>query len=308
MELSELLYKINSGKGKKAVVILGSGFHSQAFKCEKNVLTDWETLLKKIYPKACITHNYTLDFESIVIAKTKGQESRAKYSSLIEKELLRDVANEILSVEIDRVKPLYPLEIFNSKYVSDVISLNFDTVPERLLSGESKLKCHYAPLTSKSKLTEDERNTLLYHEVKGIKFWHPHGTVEKPGSILLGMRRYGQRIRIAERLRKHYKRKSKDGVLEIDGCNWYDLLITRPIIICGASLSPSEWDVWTALVNRRRNYARNYKREQPIYIMTDNPGIYEARNPDNVNYFIPILSKQESFAAQWNKITKLLSK
>jgi len=270
-------------------------------------LADWSKLLLAVEPRLALTENYILDFETIVRMKTRNQGTRVKYASQIEKDVLKDVAEKILSVKIDRTKQFYPLEIFNSNYVSDVISLNFDTVPERLLSVNSKLKCHYAPFSSKEKLKEDERNALLYHQVEGIKFWHPHGTVEKPSSILLGMRRYGQRIKMVERLRKQYKRKSKDGLLDMEGSNWYDLLTTRPIIICGASLSNAEWDIWTALVNRSRNYARYPKREQPIYIMTDNPGLYEKRSKDSVNYFIPLTSKKESFAAQWNKLEKLFS-
>lgn len=308
MTINKVIQQIQARHDKKLILVLGSGFHAQAFKSETNVLSDWSKLLLAVSPHVELTENYILDFETIVRIKTRNQRPREKNASQIEKDVLKDVAEKILSVKIDRTKQFYPLDIFNSSYVSDVISLNFDTVPERLLTGKSKLKCQYAPFTSKDKLTEDERNALLYHQVEGIRFWHPHGTVEKPSSILLGMRRYGQRIKMVERLRKHYKSKSKDGSLEIQVSNWYDLLTTRPIIICGASLSHAEWDIWTALVNRSRNYARYPKNQQPIYIMTDNPGMYEARNPDNVNYFIPITSKQESFAAQWSKLEELFSK
>jgi hypothetical protein len=307
MTINHVIQQIQARNDKKLILILGSGFHTQAFNSETNVLSDWSKLLLSVCPHAELTENYILDFETIVRIKTRNQCTRVKYATQIERDLLKDVAEKILSVKIDRTKQFYPLDIFNSNYVSDVISLNFDTVPERLLSGNSKLKCHYAPFTSKEKLKEDERNALLYHQVEGIKFWHPHGTVEKPSSILLGMRRYGQRIKMVERLRKNYKSKSKDGSLEIEGSNWYDLLTTRPIIICGASLSNAEWDIWTALVNRSRNYARYPKREQPIYIMTDEPGLYEKRTKDSVNYFIPLTSKKESFTTQWNKLEKLFS-
>ncbi len=308
MNFTNLLASILKNKNPKFVVIIGSGFHSQAFDNEKTVLTNWETLLKRVYPKVYLTHDYTIDFETIVRSKTVNQRPRKKYASLIEKEILKKVAEEILKEKYEKNIENYPMKIFNAKYVSDVISLNFDTVPERVLSKKKKFKCLYPQFNSEKELNELERNALLYHKVEGIRFWHPHGTVEKPSSILLGMRRYGQRIQMIERLRKQYKSKSKDGSLEIEESNWYDLLTTRPIIICGASLSNAEWDIWTALVNRSRNYARYPKNQQPIYIMTDNPGMYEARNPDNVNYFIPITSKKESFAAQWKKLEELFSK
>ena len=308
MELEKLIQKISSGRNQKITLLIGSGFHSHAFGNDINALNSWERLLQEVAPKIKFTGDYILDFENIVVHKTRIQRTREKNASQIEKDILNAVAEKILRVKVDNTKNFYPLEIFNSSYVSDVISLNFDTIPERLICGNSAILTEYAPFKSKEKLNLDERNALLYHQVEDMRFWLPHGSVEMPESIMIGTRRYGQRIQMIERLRKQYKSKSKDGSLEIEGSNWYDLLTTRPIIICGASLSNAEWDIWTALVNRSRNYARYPKNQQPIYIMTDNPGMYEARNPDNVNYFIPITSKKESFAAQWKKLEELFSK
>lgn len=301
---------INSAKKnphKKAIIILGSGFHAQAFKTETNAICSWTQMLESLDPKVELNDNYILDFENIVRRKSVRQ--KEKSASQIEKELINKVADIIEGIEISKINHNYPLGIFNPEFVSDVISLNFDTIPERLLSGKANLKPHYYEWKTKEKLSEEERNALLYHEAAGLRFWHPHGSVEKPSSIQLGLRKYGLRVQVVEKLRKHYKSKSRDGKNEhITNPNWYDLLTTRPIIICGASLSHAEWDIWTALVNRSRNYARYPKHQQPIYIMTDNPGMYEARNPDNVNYFIPITSKKESFSAQWSKLEELFSK
>ena len=307
MQLSDRTLTAISNSKKKAIIILGSGIHSQAFETRNNSLSNWSIMLKNLDPNYDLSDNYLLDFENII--RRKAIKKKTKNASQIESELLKQIAQIIAAIDVNPLKDKYPLDIFNSAYVSDVISLNFDTIPERLLSGKTSLKPQYHEWKTKEKLSEEERNALLYHEAGGIRFWHPHGSVEKPSSIQLGLRKYGLRVQVVEKLRKHYKSKSRDGKNEhITNPNWYDLLTTRPIIICGASLSHAEWDIWTALVNRSRNYARYPKHQQPIYIMTDNPGMYEARNKDNVNYFIPITSKKESFAAQWKKLEQLFSK
>lgn len=307
MNITKLIDNIDIKETGKLLIIIGSGIHSQALSNDSNPLTSWHGLLKSIDPINSYIENYILDFENLIRRRTSRQ--KVKSASEIEKDLLNEVAGMLQKLSIKAVEYDYPTGIFNPKYVSDVISLNFDTIPERLLSGKSNLKPQYYKWTTKEKLSAEERNTLLYHEAGGIRFWHPHGSVEKPSSIQLGLRKYGLHVQVVEKLRKHYKSKSRDGKNEhITNPNWYDLLTTRPIIICGASLSHAEWDIWTALVNRSRNYARYPKHQQPIYIMTDNPGLYEARNPDNVNYFIPLTSKEESFSGQWRKLEELFSK
>ena len=57
------------------VIVLGSGVHAQAYSAEKNVLNDWDELLKSIDSKFQPSGNYPLDFESILSRKCLNKPS-----------------------------------------------------------------------------------------------------------------------------------------------------------------------------------------------------------------------------------------
>lgn len=291
---------------KKFVLVIGSGIHKQAFGAKKNILSDWETLLKSVSKKVSLSQNYILDFESIVVAETRKQKSNS--ASKIELIQLKALSRKIINFKVNKYKSNYPLRIFNSNCISDVINLNFDIVVEHFLSNDKIIRGRY----SDHYMDDNEKKkspllSSLYYEVNGIKYWHPHGSVLKPDSILLGLRKYSKNAKEVEQLRKRYKSKTNLSKKHSTGnLNWFDALIQRPIIICGASLSDSEWDIWLAIVNRFRNYARYYEKEQPIFIMTDG----KILNRNCVNNFIkkfsPISFNTCSYEQEWQLLEELL--
>lgn len=104
MELIKLIQKIEAGNSQKIVILLGSGFHSNAFGHDRNVLNSWERLLQEVAPKIKLTGDYVLDFETIVVQKTRNQRSKEKFASQVEKVILYEVAEKILKVKVDRTK------------------------------------------------------------------------------------------------------------------------------------------------------------------------------------------------------------
>ena len=60
-----------------------------------------------------------------------------------------------------------------------------------------------------------------------------------------------------ESARKTYKKREKIGKDE-EFETWLDpILSKRQLLVLGASLDPSEWDLWFALLCRWRNFARH---------------------------------------------------
>ena len=186
----------------KFVILLGSGFHKQAFKNRSdinNCMTSWCCLLKNIAPKAELSNNYLLDFEKIVLNKTNSQDEKASYK--IESEILNDVVRDIKILQSEILKSNeinYPLDIFNRNLLSDVISLNFDLIPELLLKNKRKTKVQ--------NLSEHKNKKSIIHStrhrvINGINFWHPHGDIDKYESLILGTRKYGLHINKIEMLR-----------------------------------------------------------------------------------------------------------
>ena len=293
----------------KFVIVLGSGFHKHSFGHKSdfnNCLTSWCCLLKEIAPKAELTSNYLLDFERIILNKTNNQDSEAAHE--IEKELLKNVVSKIETFQNNTLGQndiIYPLSIFNNEYVSDVISLNFDIIPELLINHNK--------ITKVQNLYKQKNKKTIIHStrhrvVKGINFWHPHGDIKKFDSLILGARKYGLHINKIEKLRERSKQQKKPDNYQK---SWYDLLTRNPIIILGADISDMEWDIWNAIVNRERNFGKKENSEKykfPIFQMRTLSSENQTITKSNEIWFKPLFEENLSFEEQWNKLETLLRK
>jgi hypothetical protein len=291
---------LSSNGENRFVIILGSGIHRQASD-DKNILSDWHSLLRSVNKKAKITNDYVLDFENIICKHADLKKDKPALE--VENELIKKIAGKLKSIDISKWETNYPLGIFNNHFVSDVINLNFDTKIEELITGKKNLQNKYSDYYDKNK---KPLNSTLFHDVNSIRFWHPHGSVTKPDTILLGLRKYAHNSQEVEILRKRYKAKTREREkVNVQKTNWYDVLTMNPVIICGASMSTAEWDLWLAIVNRMRNYARNKQNLQPIFIMTGGHKIGECTAKGGEHFFSPITEKNLSFSEEWKHIEKL---
>ncbi len=290
----------------KFTIILGSGFHLQA-KQKDSILSSWEMLLQKLSPDCKLTKEYHLDFEKIIESKKIPCEDSNKTE-----ERLLECVKKLLQTEQERVlencASCYPVEIFNPKYVSDVISLNFDEIPEILLKRHKKIKDiknindssfskqaaekstinknSYGYLTTKHKSVE-------FNNGDKIRFWYPHGNIDKDSKIILGLHRYSQMLEASNRMRNHHMQHKR--LDKIDN-TWYFRIIDNPVLILGAGLSPTEWDIWYALVSRNR---ANDKKH-PIFQMRE----CECKNDAQHQWFEPLFTGMK-FDEQWKKLEKL---
>lgn len=303
----ELYFNELKEKEVKFVIILGSGIHKQAFRNNSNInncLTSWYCLLKEISPKAEMSNNYLLDFERIILDNTNSQDEKAAFK--IEKEILKEVVNKINNYQIETLKNsnlIYPLHIFKSDYVSDVVSLNFDLIPELLLNNNQKTKVQ--------NLSVHKNNKSIIHStrhrvVNGINFWHPHGDIDKYASLILGTRKYGLHINKIEKLRERSKQQKKPDNYQK---SWYEVLTHNPVIILGADISNMEWDIWNAIVNRERNFGKKENSEKykfPIFQMRTSSSENQTKAKSNEIWFKPLFEENLSFEEQWNKLETLL--
>lgn len=281
------------------VLIIGSGYHKQAFCCEKNPLTDWSELLKTLNSKKQLSHNYPLDFESIMHDKYLMNPSKQR--NKIEGEALKEICSNIREFKWLKKEQDYPSLFFNSPYVSDVINLNFDLVAENIFSNGKIPKAQFSKNTSKKII-----NTLHY-KFDNVTFWHPHGSTDNAKSILLSLRKYFLYTNDVEHLRKNFMKRIRDSKKDIvKPNNWFELLASRPVIICGASISYAEWDIWLALVTRYRMRENQSTKLNPIFMMFDNNDKRKKIKECNVNHFYPVTNKNLCFTEQWKIIEKVL--
>jgi hypothetical protein len=302
--------KIKTGK-EKITIVLGSCFHNCNDETQ-SILNNWELLLKYLDDQITLSENYMLDFEKIILSHKSTKQANA-----VEKDLLKCIAQKIITEQSklsEKDLNNYHYQIFNPKYVSDIIVLNFDSVVEvlciRFLNCKvSGLK--HVPIDKKKSKNSKIHQTTRYREIifpdsKIIRLWYPHGYISKPTAIILGARNYANHIANIERLRKHSKAEERKNNKQI---TWYHQLTHQTVLILGASISAAEWDLWSAFVNRERNFSKKEfkKVRKPVFQMRINDsGCNNLKT--NKNWFTALYSEDIPFADQWVKLSKLLEK
>ncbi len=290
----------------KFTIILGSGFHRQALG-GNSILSSWDKLLKDQDSELKLTGFYPLDFEQLIVRKTRSQKvgkSPEKAAYEIENRISEEICFDLKCAQEKALKfskKCYPNGIFNPKKVSDVISLNFDTTAEILCCKKAKKKVS----NLKQSLFESEKNEnfkipyylVQFSKFENIRFWYPHGSVHDKDNITLGTREYVKRLQTIERLRNHSKSNKDD-----EPKSWYDQIVHKPVLILGAEMSKDEWDIWFALVNRERNFAKNKNQQYkfPIFQMRE----CECKNDAQHEWFQPLFTGM-SFEKQWEKLEEL---
>lgn len=311
MNFEEYFFKeINKGK-EKITIVLGSRFHN----CNNqtnSILNNWELLLKSLDENVNLSDNYLLDFEKIILSKKS-----TKQANEVEKDLLKRIAKKIYSEQnkiSEKELNSYYYQIFNPKYVSDIIVLNFDNLVEILC--RKFLNCKISSVkyisidakkTAKSKIHQTTRYyELIFPDSQKIRLWYPHGSISKPTEMVLGARNYASHIANIESLRRH----SKAAVRKNDKLvTWYHQLTHQTVLILGASISNSEWDMWSAFVSRERNFLKkDFQRfRKPVFQMRFNDYKCNVQKA-NSNWFEPLYTEDIPFSEQWTKLSKLLEK
>jgi hypothetical protein len=293
----------------KFTIILGSGFHRQALGAN-SILSNWEKLLKEQDSELTLTGFYPLDFEQLIIRRTgnqKDEESRQKAAGEMEKRISEEICFDLQCAQEKALKfnkHSYPTGIFNPKKVSDVVSLNFDTTAEMLCFKLAKQKSS-EPKFSEFKSEKNEELKIPYREVEfkkeqKIRFWYPHGSVHDKDTITLGTREYAKRFNTIERLRNHSKSEKEN-----EPISWYHQITHNPVLILGAHMSRDEWDIWFALVNRERNFAKkdNQQYKYPIFQMRECECNHDYRH----EWFEPLFTGL-NFEEQWEELGERLGK
>jgi hypothetical protein len=310
MKTNEKFTELLNTPGVKFTIILGSGFHRNAIGGE-SILSNWEKLLLKLSPEARLTKQYHLDFEKIIQSKKitceDSYETEVRLITCVQK-LIKEEQERVL-IECENC---YPIDIFNPQKVSDVISLNFDEVAELLLDKKEKSNLGgyiNDSSFSKSKTSEKcitknsysylctRRREVAFDNNKSISFWHPHGSLannNKDEKLVLGVHRYSMMLETVIRIRNHHMEAKRNK--SIDN-TWYYRLLENPVLILGAGMSPTEWDMWFALTSRER---ANGEKPQ-IFQMRE----CECKKDAQHEWFEPLFTGM-SFEQQWEKLEKLL--
>lgn len=264
-KLSELL---KNKKSSDFALIIGAGIHAMAQNASNSPdnyedlqkLKAWRHFLESTleiplcFQGPCCP---TLIFEMHCLNQANDRtwdNAAAKKRELL---ALKQVSKNVQKIEEYALKSPEAYEklckLCRSKHVSDIISLNIDLVCERVL--EKKLQ---KPI--------GQQNIVRHRLVCEKRIWHPHGDRELAKEMAFGIRRYSNELQIIEETRSKFKARERRNKFDksVEPLTWTDLFFNKHLIFIGTSLSESEWDIWFALINRFRNFARKEnKSHQP---------------------------------------------
>jgi hypothetical protein len=282
---------------ERYTLVIGSGIHHQFLpknRVEYASIRSWDALLASM--NIFGYNSPLLGFEK-KICENAGEKGLASKDS--EKELLNALSSKINSIQekiLDEKNLQYPLDIFNPDKVGNVVVLNFDLVVEKLLARSLNLKS--------IRVKKTESGNIRYREIKGIKFWHPHGDIECPSEIQFGLRKYGYNIHGIEFLRGEYKKAEKRANYKKGSgeTTWLSALIEDPLIFVGTGMGMDEWTLWYALATRLRNHARNGSMG-PVYTLNKSDAYCTMHS------FLQVKSISEShdYDIAWSELVKFLT-
>jgi hypothetical protein len=201
-------------------------------------------------------------------------------------------SNNINELEIktrisELISNIRPNEIHNELLnlnLHDYITTNYDySIQKILLDGKSTSILKNTGYVKESRYSIFRHNTIF-----NKNFWHIHGEVNVPNSIMLGFEHYGGQL---QKLRNYTVTGTKYTKLKNNGValqkrllenkfysdSWVELLFKEEIHIIGLKLDYEETDLWWLLTNRARFQLKksNNCHNKIIYYC---PEIYENKH------------------------------
>ena len=198
-----------------------------------------------------------------------------------------------------------------------MISLNFDIIAEKICfpgSIKSTLlnSSSFALRNTKGKLSDSFMTQVTSFQEfvnssnHSIRFWHPHGSINNPKHIVLGVAKYSKLVASTLKIRNHYKANenlTKDAKEQKD-ITWFSQIYNNPVLILGASMSEMEWAMWTAFVHKNRNFAKPNNKEfsSSIFQMMSPK---DSKDKSKHKWFEPLFIDME-FDEQWKELETTL--
>lgn len=292
LSLSEHLTQYREGKQFPLTLLAGAGIHNLHDASDKNKeqaknnLSSWDNLLASLGGRSLPEMSQTMCWELLALEyrynSSLGKPANER-EKMLRKELQRIVfdSEEKLCNHIPANGQLSQLvKLLSSPCITDIISLNVDLYLERLINGFGKA----LPKPKTTKPNSLHRHRIINRSKKtSIRIWHPHGDRTNVESLSFGLWRYELILRQLSEARQKFKQmelkhghsKYRDIVCKQPN-NWFECILSRPLLIVGTSLNSAEWDIWYALLSRWRNFAKNSNQEYepPIWFLTTVKDLY----------------------------------
>lgn len=271
---------IDGGTSSGLCVVLGSGIHKLLSEPHSGklyeaveMLSSWEGLLSHISTNYRPGVFAPLEWERLLIESEQRIDKMDFAAHDMENYKLNNLSKTIESAESlilsdkqnqEKYTPL--IKILNSKFVTDVISLNFDLLSEKLFLNDGVNKV-VRPL-SKSVNKLNHHRILKNTAGNVVRFWHPHGDYTYPKQMVLGSWRYGQLLVSMNQARLEMKKNDKEDYenfkirVQNNPQNWLEIMLYKPLLFIGTSIDLSDLTMWNALILRQRNFFKFDNRQK----------------------------------------------
>lgn len=111
-----------------------------------------------------------------------------------------------------------------------------------------------------------------------------------------------------EKMRVEYKVNERKPSKEKNQITWFNQFMNKPVLILGAEISVHETDLWLALINRERNFAKkiNIGHKNPVFKMQDESK--KDYRPSDIDILCQKLTnKKVPFSNQWDILIDLMN-
>lgn len=302
------------GKNQKAIVpriiVVGTGFHRQVLGDDDSPLSSWSKLLKCIREdyktdiKCALANDPVMLWEEMVLELANRHKNQKKPTQAFKAELM--LKREVCDLLKCHSSKSSNIEIFKRNIICDkffnrsthLVSLNFDKlIYNHVKTKNISLKNGGVIQEAKNKGIRNKDAKLLYDRTKCLKddqdstVWYPHGHVDRPESLVMGMRDYGflpPSYFYAFKQFKRWERKisgdshglekyqkllqalaSFDENTEASGItdpadHWVTRFMLYPLTFIGVGLSQVEIGMRWLLVQRARNFRNVPDDQKPV--------------------------------------------
>lgn len=291
-------FKANDDSGQSTVLVLGAGLHRQLAGSTADqdsspwaAFCSWTSLLDSLAQEHSFSGEKHVDqsamFESLLVERA-AQANEAAHAA--EQWLLAKVSKRLGTHPATPDERRRLGQVLAKTDYQDLIVLNLDKLVEDALQDADFI------ITPCKNINNGRHVARLTHHFaacrkqdgRSLRIWHSHGHCDDTASMQLGLRTYGVSIQPLVKAFKHFKQAERwwlDGrhwtaslarewqrTRRSNPQTWFDLFMTSDLVFAGVGLDRAETDIWWALHQRQRNFARvaPEERRKTLYITAQN--------------------------------------
>ncbi|MEL7145101.1 MAG: SIR2 family protein [Bacteroidota bacterium] len=263
----------------KPILLVGNGINN----ISNNV--SWSQLLKDIIDDLGVSvDKNTINSKPFPLLYEEIYIKSVQQGDMKEYELKKTISDKVGIIVANEIH-----ERITSGIFSDILTTNYELTLEDCISDGSKLP----NLGIKREL---KFSVFRHSNVNDINFWHIHGDMGRPASILLGYEHYSGQLQMMREYVMHGHEKDhrfnpldkRIGQDDYELLSWIDHFFTGRIHIVGLTLNFIETDLWWLITYRAR------KQHEKLRSGEAYEAFAEKLKASEITYYYPAKYRESS--------------